>query len=178
MKKKRKGKKKTSIQKSRTNSHTKQHSAGNEQQNLPSKTHHPRSPEACDVRSYKSVEVELHREEMLRFQVGIGLVRLRKVPQIFNYSHLSNYQESKQRTIPWWECTSNTGPSQSMSGAGLRLMAASCSPPASGRTALVGALTHSQRWTLIHDFKLRPWNAAIENPELFLPLSSRSISIP
>lgn len=159
-------------------SHTKQHSGGNEQQNLPSKTQHPRSPEARDVRSYKSVKVELHREEMPRFQVVVGLVRLCTVQQIFNYSHLSSHQKSKQRTIPWWECTSNTGPSQSMSGAGLGFMAASCSPPASGRTALVGALTQSQRWTLIHDFKLRPWNAAIENPELFLPLSSRRISIP
>lgn len=112
------------------------------------------------------------------FQVVIGLVRFCKVQQIFNYSHLSKYQKSKQRTIPWWECTSNTGPSQSMSGAGLGLMAASCSPPASGRTALVGALAQCEFWTLIHDFKLQPWNAAIENPELFLPLSSRSISIP
>lgn len=138
----------------------------------------PRSLEACDVWSYKPMEVELHREEMFFFQVVIGLVRFCKVQQIFNYSHLSNYQKSKQRTIPWWECTSNTGPSQSMSGAGLGLMAASCSPPASGRTALVGALAQCERWTLIHDFKLQPWNAAIENPELFLPLSSRSISIP
>ena len=170
------------MQKSRTNTPLKHCSGGNKQHAIPITMYHPRSLQACKVWSFQSLWSWIRTEQILFKSHLCFSGKFCTVQEIFNYSHSNNYTPTGNQNINVRYLAESVQVTQVPPRVSVVLDSYSsqlAAPLLRLSAELSQLVLHRQRaepW--FHDFRLQPWNAAIENPELFLPLSSRSISAP